>query len=178
MKLNRSLKAVAVTGLCALGLAVTMAGCEPSKSSDRLTVGKVDTAELLHDDPDYQNLSIQYMKENTDLRAKFVDRMKGAGEDPTARDSVQKEYVQAQGAMDKKWMEKTQTYLESRHSSIRDMAQEVAEKKDIDIVIIDSPQAYPTTEWGGVDITKDLALAMSQGGGKPASTASPAKKGS
>ena len=65
--------------------------------------------------------------------------------------------------MDKKWMDRTQTYLESRHSSIRDIAQQVAEKKDIDIVIIDSPQAYPTTEWGGVDITKDLALALSRG---------------
>lgn len=177
MKLNRSLKAVAVTALCALGLAATLAGCQPSKPAGRLTVGKVDTAELLHDDPDYQNLSIEYMKENTDLRAKFVERMKGAGEDSGARDTVQKAYVKAQGDMDKKWMEKTQTYLESRHSSIRDMAQDVAEKKDIDIVIIDSPQAYPTVEWGGVDITKDLALAMSQGEGKPAASASPGKKG-
>lgn len=174
-----TLKTTVAITLCAVGLAAGLAGCQASnKPAGRLTVGKVDTAELLHDDPDYQNLSIEYMKENTDLRAKFVEKMKGVGEDPESRKGVQQQYVDAQGKMDKKWMDRTQTYLESRHSSIRDIAQQVAEKKDIDIVIIDSPQAYPTTEWGGVDITKDLALALSQGEGKPAASSTPAKKGS
>lgn len=163
-------------GLCALALAAGLAGCQTSKSGGKLTVGKVDTAELLHDDPDYKSLSIDYMKENTDLRSKFVDKMKGAGEDPMARRDVQKAYQGEQQKLDKKWMEKTQKFLESSHVNIRDTAQQIAQSKDIDIVIIDS-QVYPTTEWGGVDITKDLSLALTQGGGaRPAATASPAKK--
>lgn len=166
--------------LCVVSLAAGLSGCEPSKDQTKIVVGKVDTAELLHDDPAYQSLSIEYLKENTDLRSKFVEKMRAAGEDPTGRNSVQSSYQAAQKQLDGKWMNRTQEFLQSRHASIRDSAQKVAETKDIDIVIIDS-KSYATTEWGGVDITKDLALSLSQGGDEqPAAdataTASPEKK--
>lgn len=161
--------------LCIASLALGLTGCEPSKDQSKIVVGKVDTAELLHDDPAYQSLSIDYLKENTDLRGKFLEKMKAVGEDPAARNNVQSNYQAAQQQLDGKWMAKTQDFLQSRHTSIRDTAQKVAESKNIDIVIIDS-KAYPTTEWGGVDITKDLSLSLSQGGEQPAATASPEKK--
>lgn len=164
--------------LCALALLAGFSGCQPATSNSKLTIGKVDTAELLHDDPQYQSLSIEYMKENTDLRGKFMEKMRAAGEDQTAKRGVQEAYTGAQRTLDAKWMGKTQEFLESRHSSIRDTAEKVAQSKDIDMVIIDS-EVYPTTEWGGVDITKDLALSLSQGGTvKPAASATPGKKGS
>lgn len=162
--------------LCATGLALLLVGCQPSKQHNQLMVGKVDTAILLHDDPDYQSLSIEYLKENTDLRGKFVEKMKNAGEASSARDKVQAEYGAEQKKLDAKWMSKTQEFLESRHTHIRDAAQKIAEQKGIDMVIIDS-QAYPTTEWGGVDITKDLSLSMSQEDpDAAASSATPEKK--
>jgi Skp family chaperone for outer membrane proteins len=164
-------------GLCAMALAAGLCGCQLSKSGSKLTVGKVDTAELLHDNPDYQNLSIEYMKENTDLKSKFVDKMKKAGDDQMARNEVQKAYQGEQQKLDKKWMDITQKFLESTHVNIRETAQQIAQSKEIDIVIIDS-RVYPTTEWGGVDITKDLSLALTQSAGspRPAASASPAKK--
>jgi Skp family chaperone for outer membrane proteins len=168
-------KAKLAMAACALTLAAGLSGCQPAESANSLVVGKVDTAELLHDDPQYQSLSIEYMKENTDLRGKFVEKMRAAGEDQEAKGKVQGAYKGEQQKLDAKWMGKTQEFLESRHSSIRDTAQTVAEHKNIDIVIIDS-QVYPTTEWGGVDITKDLALSLSQGGGAPAASPSPGKK--
>lgn len=164
-----------MVALCGLGLVGLLGGCQPSKSAQRLVVGKVDTAELLHDDPQYQSLSIEYMKENTDLRSKFVEKMRAAGEENAARQSVQKSYQDEQKKLDKKWMDKTQSFLESSHSTIRESAQKIAQSKEIDIVIVDS-KVYPTTEWGGVDITKDLSLALTQSGGQPATTASPTPK--
>jgi hypothetical protein len=173
--MRQILRPTFATGLCALALVLSLCGCQPSRPGNRLTVGKIDTAELLHDDPSYQTLSIDYMKENTDLRSKFVDKMKAAGDDPMARQGVQKAYQGEQQKLDKKWMDKTQKFLESTHTHIRDAAQEIAKSKDIDIVIIDS-KVYPTTEWGGVDITKDLSLSLTQGTAQPATSASPAKK--
>lgn len=169
-----------IGGLCALALVTgTLTGCQnqTARSDRKLTVGKVDTGVLLRDDPEYQNLSIEYMKENTALRGKFMEQGKSLGQgNSEAKNELQKKYMGEQKALDDKWMNKTQGFLESRHSSIRDSAQKIAESKDIDMVIIDSRE-YPTTEWGGVDITPDLSLAMTQGGGaKPAPSGTPAKK--
>ena len=161
--------------VCSLALALILVGCQPSKPRNQLMVGKVDTAVLLHDDPDYQSLSIEYLKENTDLRGKFVEKMRGAGDEPSARNKVQAEYGEEQKKLDVKWMTKTQDFLESRHTHIRDAAQKISEHKGIDIVIIDS-KAYPTTEWGGVDITKDLSLSLSQEDPEASSSATPEKK--
>lgn len=161
------------SALIALLLGAGLVGCQPVKES-QLTVGKVDTAELLQDDVDYKSLSIDYVRENTDLRAKFEQQLKSAGDDSAKRE-VQKKYQASQKELDAKWMGKTQQFLEARHTAIRDIAETIAKSKDIDIVIIDS-KVYPTTEWGGVDITRDLQLALSQGGDKPAATSSPAKQ--
>jgi hypothetical protein len=165
---------------CTAGLAFALAatGCKPGQGGDaKLNVGTVDTAVLLRDDPSYQTLSIDYMKENTDLRASFMDRGKGIpnGNGQQKR-ALQMEYIAAQKKLDAKWMEKTQKFLESRHGEIRDTAQKIAESKDIDMVIVNSKE-YPTTEFGGVDITKDLSLALTQESGAPAGTASPGKQG-
>lgn len=145
----------------AIGTAALIIGCEPGEADRSLRVGKVDTAILLRDDPKYQNLSIEYMKENMALREKFLGKMKSAGESDSARQEVQKSYSEEQKKLDGKWMKKTQDFLDSTHTNIKDLAKKIAESKDIDIVIVDSKE-YPTVEWGGVDITPDLALSKTQ----------------
>ena len=162
------------SALIALLLSAGLVGCQPAKNA-QLTVGKVDTAELLQDDPAYKALSLDYVKENTELRSKFETQVKAAADD-AGKQKVQLSYQQSQKELDAKWMGRTQKFLESRHSAIREIAKTIAEAKAIDIVIIDS-KVYPTTEWGGVEITRDLQLALSQGGGdKPAATSTPGKQ--
>ncbi len=169
MKTTRILAQVLGLGLL---VGLTVIGCEPAKSSG-IVVGKVDTATLLQDDPDYQSLSIEYMRENTDMRKKYVDKIKAVS-DEQSKAKVQKEYEDMQRKLDGKWMERTQGYLQSRHSHIRDVAEKISKQKNIDIVIIDS-RVYATVEYGGVDITKDMQLALSQEGGLKA-TPTPAKQ--
>lgn len=169
MKTRRILAQVLGLGLL---VGLTVIGCEPANNSG-LVVGKVDTAVLLQDDPDYQSLSIEYMRENTDMRKKYVDKMKAA-EGQQSKAKIQSEYEGMQKTLDVKWMGKTQGYLESRHSHIRDVAEKISKQKNIDIVVIDS-RVYATVEYGGVDITKDMQLALSQEGGIKASP-SPGKQ--
>ena len=56
-----------------------LSGCEP-QGSGKIAVGKVDTAQLLQDDPDYQSMSVAYLREQTDLGKEYVDKMKAANQ--------------------------------------------------------------------------------------------------
>ncbi len=134
-------------------------GCDPQQSK-KMAVGRVDTAILLQDDPEYQSLSIEYLKEQTDVRQKFVEKMKAASS-PQAKEEAQNVYEVSQRELDGRWLEKTQAFLQERHTVIQDTAEAIAKRKSIDMVIVDSSM-YPTTEWGGVDITPDLQLEMNQ----------------
>lgn len=148
------------------------AGCEPSDSK-AIMVGKVDTAALLQEDPDYQSMSIEYIKQQTDIRRSLVEKMRDAGEDKKKIQALQEEYMKKQEAFDAEWKTKTEKFLEKRHDTIRETAASIAKRKKIDLVLIDS-QMYPTVEYGGADMTKDMALAMSSGSqSAPAPSASP-----
>jgi len=168
MKIANVLK----SGLVAVALgSLLLTGCQPAKT--KIAVGKVDTAELLKDDPDYQSLSIDYLKEQTDARKEIVKKLEAAQGNEAKMEALQKEWMEKQQSFNKKWETKTVDFLKSRHESIRDTAAKIAERKNIDMVIVDSAE-YPTVEWGGVDMTKDMALALSENSSdKPASTATP-----
>lgn len=144
-----------------LGLTLILSGCEP-EGTGKIAVGKVDTAQLLQDDPDYQSMSVEYLRDQTDMRKEYVDQMKAAGNDETKVKELQEKYQKLSQEFDLKWKAKTEEFLKTRHDSIQATASEIAKRKNIDIVIIDSAM-YPTVEWGGVDMTKDMALAMSDG---------------
>jgi Skp family chaperone for outer membrane proteins len=155
-----------------LGCTLLLTGCEP-QGSNRIAVGKVDTAQLLQDDPDYQSMSVTYLREQTDVRKEFVDQMKAAGKDEAKIKALQEKYAGVSQEFDEKWKKKTEEFLNTRHDSIQATAAEIAKRKKIDIVLIDSAM-YPTVEWGGVDMTKDMALAMSDGSQhKPKATGTP-----
>ena len=145
----------------ALGCALFLTGCQP-EGNGKIAVGKVDTAQLLQDDPDYQSMSVTYLREQTDVRKEYVDQMKAAGKDEAKIKALQDKYGKVSDEFDLKWKKKTEEFLNTRHDSIQATAADIAKRKNIDIVIIDSAM-YPTVEWGGVDMTKDMALAMSDG---------------
>lgn len=148
-------------------------GCEP-QASNQMTVGKVDTAALLQDDADYQSMSIEYIKQQTDIRRDLVEKMRAAGDDQAKIKKLQQEFVKKQKDFDEVWKKKTDDFLAKRHDAISNTAATIAKRKKIDLVLIDS-KMYPTVEWGGADMTKDMSLAMSAGSQstKPSSTSTP-----
>ena len=175
MKHRKTIKKAAALALLS---GLLFVGCQPSGNST-LTVGRVDTAELLKEDPDYQSMSIEYMKQQTDIRKSLVEKMRDAGEDREKIKALQEEYMKKQQDFEAEWQGKTDSFLEKRHEAIRSTAASIAKRKKIDLVLIDS-QMYPTVEWGGVDMTKDMSLAMSSGSqaAAPESTATPSGEGS
>lgn len=155
-----------------LAAALLLPGCQGG-GNGKIAIGKVDTAILLKDDPGYQSLSIEYLKEQTDIRKTFVDKLKKVKNDESKQKALQKDYIKVQQDFEAKWKKKTVDFIKTRHTSIQDTAAEIAKRKKIDMVVIDSSE-YPTVEWGGVDMTKDMALAMSTDQGKqPESTGTP-----
>lgn len=163
---NRIKRALALALLSGL----LMAGCQPANST--LTVGRVDTAELLKEDPDYQSMSIEYIKAQTDIRKELVEKLRDAGDNKQKIKSLQDEYMNKQKEFEKKWESKTDDFIQKRHAAIRTTAESIAKRKKIDLVLIDS-KMYPTVEWGGVDMTKDMSLAMSSGSQAPSATSTP-----
>lgn len=164
--MKTSLRPITVSGVLGSLLLASLLGltaCEPQKDA-KLTIGKIDTALLVQDDPRYQELSLAYMKEQGEFREKMFEKMKAAKDDQTQLNDVRKEAMEGQKKLDKEWMQKTQDFLQSRHAAIKDKAKAIAERKNIDMVLIDSSE-YPTIEWGGVDMTKDMMLDLAQNTG-------------
>lgn len=171
----------------AVGAVVASVGCQPaanqgtsstnsssaasSGQSVKLVAGKLDTATILQSDPDYMTLAQDYLREQTELRAKTGKEAQKLGGDRAALEGLQKKYMGEQKELDKKWMGKTQEFLTARHSKMKTIVEGICQDKKMDIVVIDSKQ-YPTVEWGGFDITQDVLL-KTQGGGAPLNSATP-----
>lgn len=143
-----------------------LAGCEskpgPSSSAGTPAVAKnhgglvaarLDTLPILQSDPDYQKLADQYTRENIELR-KRMDKLVENGQ---PKEEVGQEYLKQQQLLNNKWMKATNDFIQTRHGKLREVVQQLASEKGIDLVVIDS-KAYPTVEFGAFDITQDVLL--------------------
>lgn len=144
-----------------LAVGLACAGCGKQR---KLVVGRIDTAVILHSDPDYQTLAIQYFKQQTTLRRKFIDELRKAKSDKALQELARHHYQMAEKGLDEKWVRKTRKFLVTRHSAIKASVAQICKAKKIDMVLIDS-KFYPTVEWGAVDITPDVQLKLEGGNG-------------
>jgi len=149
---------------------LALGGCQEqqpgSSPSSKLVTAKLDTLPILQTDPEYQVLAKDYAKENLELSKRIkaeIDSGKLA-----ERDAPQK-YLAAQEKLNKKWMAATNDFIQTRHSKMRDIVKQMCEEKGIDIVLIDS-KAYPTVEYGALDITQDVLMKIHGGMGSPPMT--------
>lgn len=146
----------AVILACCLAL---LAGCQPSR---KLRAARLDTAELLQSDPRYEEFSVQYLKQQTDIRQRLMEALQKAPSQ-AAKEKVAQKFTAEQKKLNDEWSEKTNTFLEARHERIRTTTQKICEAKEIDFVVIDS-KYYPTVEWGAIDITQDVQLQLVESG--------------
>lgn len=165
--------------LSALAVGAALASCTSRHAGPRLTVGTVDTARVLHTHPRYEEEARQYLKERVaSLQQAFRDLPPGAVKldresglarlEPQARERI----LQAERDVNRRWMERTQEFLQAGHAAIRRAAEEICREKGIDMVLVDS-RFYPTVEYGAVDITDDILSRLSRSKGEPAEEASP-----
>jgi hypothetical protein len=137
-----------------LVLAWQLPGCSAGRP---LHVGTVDSAAIIHSDPRYQELAQQYLHEQW----KFDDKVRAAlGDDPSKVDPAQvNRFRQEAQALNEKWVQITDRFLEERRAAMAAAAERVCKEKNIQFVLIDTPD-YPTVEYGAVDITPDVVSAL------------------
>ena len=166
--------------LLAVLAAILAGGCEAPKTGgpggssdkpDKLVVGKVDSAIVLQSDPDYMPMAQQYLREQTELRSKTYKQAIKLKGNKNALQELQTQFMRDQKELTGSWQKKTNEFLTTRNSKMRQMVEDICKDKHIDLVLIDSKE-YATVEWGAVDITPDVLLKTSGGGAAPA-TASP-----
>ncbi|MBI3930123.1 MAG: OmpH family outer membrane protein [Armatimonadetes bacterium] len=141
--------------ILAVVTALFSAGCQEERE---LVVGKVDTAIVFENDPQYSELAVQYLREQTEVKQKFLESLRTAETD-AQKETAKKGYQDKQTELNGVWAKKTGEFLKTRHEKIQAAAKTIAEDKSIDVVLIDS-KFYPTVEWGAVDITPDILLKM------------------
>ncbi len=155
------MKSMALWGT-SLGLAVMLVatGCG-GKTGGKLTTGTVDSATLVQNDPEYQKTAADYAKARVDLQTKINKEVKDRGGPSSLSQSDLKRFQQMNVDLDKKWGEKTNTFLKKRFDAIQAAAKAVCDDKGIDLVLVDTP-GFPTVEYGAVNITQDVELKLQQ----------------
>lgn len=164
--------------ICVLAI-LTLWGCQekptteaPKAGPPAILAAKLDTLPILQRDPEYQKLSEQYTVSQIALRKRIDARYK-KGEFANDNEAAQA-YLKEQGELNKKWMNKTNDFILTRHTKMREAVREMCEEKKIDMVLIDSVQ-YRTVAYGAFDITQDVLMKLygNSLGGTPAPAGTP-----
>jgi Skp family chaperone for outer membrane proteins len=134
--------------------------------------GKVDTTQILKLDNEYQTLAQQYFAERVTVADKINRIVAQHGGE--IRDQATYDQLKAmEGEINQKWLQRTRQFTQGRMVTISAAAKVVADRKGLDIVILDSPE-FPTVEFGAVDVTGDILAEMPGfAGGSGAATPSP-----
>ena len=158
----------------ALGLALLLLGCEKGPSAGlmgsdkppKLVCGKVDTEVILKADPEYQNLSKEYLDEQIAVEARVQKELLKIGNDTAAQGELRNKVLQEQKKLQERWLKKTDEFLQSRHGKMREAVAQLCKEKNIDLVVIDT-RLYPSVEYGALDITQDVLMRLGQGSATP-----------
>ncbi len=162
-------------GFVAVGLLAGLlsAGCQEAPRT--LVTGRVDTTQILRFDDAYQTLAREYFAERVTVADRINQIVKGQGGE--VRDQATFDRLRAMEAeINQKWLKRTRQFTQDRMVAISAAAKVVADKKGLDIVILDSAE-FPTVEFGAVDVTGDILAEMpGLAGGSGAATAAPEEK--
>lgn len=164
----------------ALGLALLLIGCEKgpsagligSDSPAKLVCGKVDTEVILKADPEYQNLSKEYLDEQIAMEARIQKELVQIGNDTAAQGELRNKALAEQKKLQERWLKKTDDFLQTRHGKMREAVAQLCKEKNIDLVVIDT-RLYPSVEYGAIDITQDVLMRLGQATGTPAPGGTP-----
>ena len=138
------------------GLAVSaLAGC----NSRKLATGTVDSELLLRQDSQYQHFAQEYYNESQALSAQLIKETGGTIKDK----ATYEKYAKAESELNKKWLGKTREFTERKIAEVQASCKTVSASKNIDIVLL-STDAFPTVEYGAVDITQDILADLAGGG--------------
>lgn len=138
-----------------IGLAaLTFWGCGGQGSDGPMRVGVLDTSRILAEMPKYKDLQSNLAREQQEFQAKLPQ----AGENPTEAqmEALQKELTQKRSEFQKRVNQTVQTAVKD----IRDLTTQVAEEKNLDMVVVSTPYTPSVHYTSGQDVTIDVLLKL------------------
>ncbi|MBT9587905.1 OmpH family outer membrane protein [bacterium] len=134
--------------------ALSLTGCTGKVDDGKLRVGVLDTSRILSEMPKYKDLQSNLVREQREFQSKLPQ--------PGA-DISQEDMKQLQKEADKKRLEfqkRVNTTVQTAIKDIRDLTTQVAEEKNLDIVVVSTPYTPSVHYHSGQDITIDVMLKM------------------
>lgn len=135
---------------------VGLVGC--SGSGPQMKVGFVNTARIVQENPKYLELNVLLVQEREAVRAQIPQNVRelSTGEKQQLQQRLAKEASERSSRFDNL----VRDFMQKLQADIKESATEVAQAKNLDVVIINTPY-FPTIHYtSGEDITTDIMLKM------------------
>ena len=143
------------TLLVGVGLVVTMSGCQAQR---QLKVGLVDTDRIVRESPRYMELNVMLANERQAFREQLPNNTNNMS-DSQINELRQKLAKDAQARSDK-FSKQYMDFIKKLTEDIRGAAKTVAEERDFDLVIVDSPNTPTVLYNSGENLTTDILLKL------------------
>jgi Skp family chaperone for outer membrane proteins len=133
---------------------LALTGCGGQENDGKLRVGVLDTSRILSEMPKYKDLQSNLMREQREFQSKLPQ----PGSDVSEEDmkQLQKEADKKRSEFQKRVSQTVQTAIKD----IRELTTQVAEDKNLDIVVVSTPYTPSVHYHSGQDITIDVMLKM------------------
>lgn len=137
-----------------LALLMLLSGCESKEGDGKMRVGVLDTSRILAEMPKYKDLQSNVAKEQME----FQNSLPKPGEDVSEEQmkAIEKDAEKRREEFQKRVNQTIQDAIKD----IRDLTNQVAAEKQLDLVIVKTPYSNSVHFFQGQDITLDVMLKM------------------
>ena len=151
-KTRQFIAALALGGIC-LALVGGLSGCVGQRG---IKVGVVDTDRIVRENNKYMELNVMLAQEREAVIMQVPENFASLSESQKqeVRKKIGKDANERSDKFNKAYME----FLNKLTDDIRDSAKDVAQNRDIDLVIVDSPSNPTVLYNAGENITTDILL--------------------
>lgn len=143
------MKRIAI-GLCA----ILLGGCGGQSGDGQMRVGVLNTARILEEMPKYKDLQANLAREQMEFQAKLPQP--GADISEEQKQQLQKEYTTRRSEFQKSVNQTIETAIKD----IKDLTTQVAEEKNLDMVVVNTPYSPSVYYNAGQDVTIDVLVKM------------------
>lgn len=142
--------------LVAAGL---MCGCGGGQSGDgKMRVGVLDTTRILSEMPKYKDLQSNMAREQREFQTQIESQLPQSGADIS--DEKKKQLEQEVNKKRSEFQTRVNQTLQAAIKDIKELTTQVAEEKNLDLVVVSTPFNRSVHYNGGQDVTIDVLLKL------------------
>lgn len=137
--------------------AVLLCGCSGGSATGdtpQLRVGVLDTAQILAEMPKYRDLQAKLTREQAEFQSQLAQEPSDISEQRIKQ--IQKDALKKR----EEWQKRVDQTIQGAIQDIKDLTKQVAEEKNLDIVVVNTPMTRSVHYHHGQDITLDVRLKL------------------